>query len=117
MYDSLLNSTCKIERILGSENYDFSSSSYGEVDEIWDEIEGAEPCRLEVRSGITTARRQDGLVEVGGTVLYVKLTANILEGDRITHNNKFYVVDSVSTIPGFDVDHHKEVSITRMDHS
>ncbi len=114
MYSDLLNTTCMIYRLAGLTDYDFSVSDEGEISENWELKYTDVKCRLDRRMSISR-RRMDGVVETGSNMLFIESDVDLIEGDRIYANGKFYNVSDVIPVDGMRDLHHKEVVIQIID--
>jgi hypothetical protein len=118
MYDELLTTTCEIYRLNDWENYDFSASEEGEMEEEWELVESAS-CRVDGNDE-TVIRRSDGSVEVSTGTVFFSLSADVRRNDRIKvtlpySGQQIYQVLRCGFIEGYDGYTHKEADVIHVD--
>jgi len=117
LYDGLLNETCSVYRLGGyAGTHDYTSSDFGEVDELWTIMYSSVPCRKNM-SSTGTLRLTGGMIEAGGTTVFVKSTADIVDGDRLVIAGEFWAVEDAVQVNGMNTLHHKEIRVRKIDWS
>jgi hypothetical protein len=123
VFSELLNRPCNIYRLLNWDNFDFSTTDEGEVDESesWTLVESA-VCRVE-EIDTSADRRSDGQVETGTNILYFELGVDVNVTDRVEVSHptiaelpvQLFHVMKISEIEGFDEFHHLEAEVIHID--
>jgi len=110
IFNSLLNSTCKIIR----RSYNASSvDKWGASTETFKDIAASEVCRFEQTEELIELSRRGEKIYTR-LMIYFKPTANILEDDIIELDSKRYRVVSVSPEQDDKAVHHFEAAVINM---
>lgn len=118
MYDELLSTTCSIYRLNDWENFDFSASEEGEMEEEWELVETT-TCRVDGNDE-TVTRRSDGPVEVATGTIFLGLSVDIRVNDRIKVSmpytgQQIFQVYRMTAVEGYDGYNHKEADVYHVD--
>lgn len=95
-FRGFLNETAQVFRLPSVDDYDFSVSEEGEVNESWT-LQGTVKCRTD-RYRAPTNRLSGGLVESGQTMVFFLPTEDIQDSDRLIIEGNAYRVDDTMTI-------------------